>query len=129
MRWKGPSCDFDNRPGHRECQGGCRYEAMPQKLTLTAVPTGNEISNMISTNFSKDLLRSFAGDEAVYASNPQFLIQKDIAGGGWYLKHSGTAKNLTFLNGAPALAARRKLEADTNVTIGPEPMRLTIRFP
>ena len=129
MRWKCPSCGFDNGPGYRECQGGCGYEAMPQKLTLKAVATGKEISIMISTNFGKDLLRSFAGEEAMYASNPQFLIQKDVAGGGWYLEHSATAKNPTFVDGAPALAARRKLEADTNVTIGPDKMRLTVRFP
>lgn len=129
MRWKCPSCGFDNEPGHRECQGGCGYSSIPPKLTLAAVATGKEISITITTCFGKDLLRSFAGDDAVYASNPQFMIHKDLAGGGWYLEHLPTAKNPTFVNGESAVTSRWKLEADSYVTIGPEKMRLSVRFP
>jgi hypothetical protein len=127
--WKCPSCGFDNDAGVRECQGGCGYEAIPGKLTLVAVATGREISISITTSFGKDLLRAFAGEDAVYASNPQFLIKKDHTAGGWFLEHAATAKNPTFVNGTSAAAGRCKLESDTCVTLGPEKMRLTVRFP
>ena len=129
MNWKCPSCGFTNNADNSECQGGCGYEAMPPRLTLLATETGREVSITITTSFGKDLLRSFAGDGAIFASNPQFVILKDFEGGGWYLEHATSAKNPTFVNGSSAVATKTKLQAASYVTIGPEKMRLEVRFP
>lgn len=128
MTWKCPSCGFTNISEQAECQGGCGYEAIPPRLTLLAAETGRRLSITITTIFGKDLLRSFAGDGATYASNPQFVILKDFEGGGWYLEHSTSAKNPTFVNGSSAVATKTKLRADSYVTIGPEKMRLEVHF-
>jgi hypothetical protein len=129
MNWKCPACGFDNTDGHSECQGGCGYEAIPLRLTLLATETGKELSISITTSFGKDLLRSFAGEGAIYASNPQFVIFKDFDGGGWYLEHASTAKNPTFVNGTSAVSERTKLQTASYLTIGPEKMRLEVSFP
>lgn len=129
MHWKCPSCGFANIADHSECQGGCGYEAIPARLTLLATETGREVSITITTSFGKDLLRSFAGDVAIYASNPQFIILKDLEGGGWYLEHVTSAKNPTFVNGSSVVAIKTKLQAASYVTIGPEKMRLEVRYP
>ena len=129
MRWKCPSCGFDNDVPHPECKGGCGYEPIPMKLSLVAATTGKAMTISITTTFCKDLLRSFAGDEAVYASNPQFVIKKDVEAGGWFLEHAPSAKNPTFVNGSTAVSAHCKLQGSHFVTIGPEKMRLEVRFP
>ena len=129
MQWKCPSCGFENAADQRECQGGCGYEAIPSKMTLSAVATGKELGITITTQFGKDLLRSFAGDDAMYASSPQFIIVKDPGGGGWFIEHATTAKNPTFVSGITAVGLRRKLEVSSYVTIGLDKMRLNIYFP
>jgi len=128
MHWKCPSCGFSNSSEHSECGGGCGYETIAQRLTLLAAETGREVSVTITTSFGKDLLRSFAGEDAIYASNPQFVICKDVDEGGWFLEHAVSAKNPTFVNGISAVATRVKLDASSILSIGPEKMRLEVLF-
>lgn len=128
MHWKCPSCGFANYSTQPDCGGGCGYEKIPHRLTLVAAETGKEVSVSITTAFGKDLLRSFAGGDAVYASNPQFVICKDYDEGGWFLEHSADAKNPTFLNGNTVVATRVRLEATNILSIGPEKMRLEVLF-
>ena len=128
MPWKCPSCGFDNPEGCSECEGGCGYVPIPARLILTALATGKIITIAITTSFGKSLLQSFAGDEAIYASEPRFVLRKDSSRGGWYLEHLAAAKNPTFVNGAPAAAEAAKLAASHVVSIGPDKMRLEVSF-
>lgn len=128
MPWKCPSCGFDNADGTVECDGGCGHVPVPAQLSLTALSTGKLLTIAITTTFGKSLLQSFAGDEAIYASEPQFVVRKDCARGGWFLEHATTAKNPTFVNGSPAGGERAKLEQSHVVSIGPAKMRLEVHF-
>jgi hypothetical protein len=128
MPWKCPSCGFANADECKECEGGCGYMPVPATLRLSAPATGKLLTIAITTTFGKTLLQSFAGDDAIYASEPQFVVRKDSSRGGWFLEHAQTAKNPTFVNGVPASEATVKLEASHVVSIGPEKMRLEVSF-
>lgn len=128
MPWKCPSCGFDNAEETDECAGGCGYTPIPSQLRLTSQVTGRLLAISITTMFGKNLLLSFAGDDAIYASEPQFMIRKDTVRGGWFIEHVTTAKNPTFVNGAPTGGDPRKLDATNVVSIGPEKMKLEVSF-
>ena len=128
MSWKCPSCGFDNAEGTTDCAGGCGYMPIPARLRLKSVITGQLIAISITTTFGKSLLMTFAGNDALYASEPQFVILKDASRGGWFLEHAATAKNPTYLDGSPALDASRKLDTTQVISIGPEKMKLEVSF-
>jgi hypothetical protein len=101
---------------------------IPARLRLKSVITGQLIAISITTTFGKSLLMTFAGNDALYASEPQFVILKDASRGGWFLEHAATAKNPTYLDGSPALDASRKLDTTQVISIGPEKMKLEVSF-
>jgi hypothetical protein len=128
MPWKCPSCGFDNAEANEECAGGCGYMTVPSRLHLTSQVTGKLLAISITTTFGKSLLLSFAGDDAIYASEPQFMIRKDTGRGGWFLEHAATAKNPTCVNGTAVGADSRKLDGTQVVSIGPDKMKLEVGF-
>lgn len=128
MPWKCPSCGFDNADECSECEGGCGHIPIPRQLILLSQATGRKIAILISTSVGKNLLLTFAGGDAVYASEPQFMIRKDSARGGWFLEHASSAKNPTFVNGVPVGGESSKLESTCVLSIGPEKMRLEVAF-
>lgn len=128
MHWKCPSCGYDNAEATEECAGGCGYISIPACLRLKSEVTGKVLAISITTTFGKSLLLSFAGDDAVYASEPQFMIRKDTRRGGWFLEHAPNAKNPTWVNGAAVGGESQKLDATHVVSIGPEKMKLEVGF-
>lgn len=128
MPWKCPSCGYENAEAASECAGGCGYAPIPSHLKLRSQLTGKLLAISITTTFGKSLLLSFAGDDALYASEPQFVIRKDAGRGGWFLEHAATAKNPTFVNGTPTGGEPHKLDAMHVVSIGPEKMQLEVSF-
>jgi len=129
MQWKCPKCGFEaNPPNSRSCGLQCGYDRIHRRVLLIASGTSRQIAMSVDTLVGKHLLRSFAGDDAVYASDPQFKIYKDAVMAGWALQHVSTAKNPTFCNGSPATDAPVLLSDGGTVSIGPERMRLTVRL-
>ena len=125
MSWKCPECGLENTDGTRACDG-CGVIRWG-KLVLTSETTHLEITIGVDTVVGKRLLCSFAGDEAVYASEPQFAVQRDAPRRGWTISHDVRAKNPTYLNGS-ALASPMLLADGNVVSIGPEKMRLRVRL-
>lgn len=127
MGWKCPRCGFeDNSESSRNCSGGCGYVRIPRTVTLTSAATGQRISISVDTVVGKYLLKTFAGDEHIYASEPQFKIVKDAALGCWAIEHLESAKNPTFCNGSSLAAGPTALPDGCIISLGPERMKLTV---
>lgn len=127
MAWTCPQCGVDqNREGTRRCEA-CGY-VIYGTLSLTAEATGRQVSIAIDTDVGRHLLRSFAGDEARYASDPQFRVSKDPALGAWAITACPGATNPTWLDGRPLRSAPTPLPDGGVVSIGPERARLKIRI-
>ena len=129
MTWKCNSCGFDaNEDGTTECAGGCGHVRMPLALTLTSEATGKEILMHLDTPVGRRMLTLTAGEEAVYASDPQFTISRNPDLGGWVVQHDASARNPTFLDGADLGSSARKLEAGAVLSIGPAKCRLRVQL-
>jgi hypothetical protein len=125
MAWKCPQCGFlhaDDATLRCEACGFTRAG----KLVLVAEATAKRLSLGVDTPIGKHLLGTFAGDEHVYAAEPQFLLARDLVRGGWSIAPAPGAKNPTFLNGAALGTAPAPLEAGAVITIGPEKLRLRV---
>jgi hypothetical protein len=125
MTWKCPDCGFENDDGKRACEGGCGY-AKVGRLILESATTGKRVPVAINTDFTKQLLLAFAGEDAKYASAPQFSVSKR-PGEGWFIEHASGAKNPTFLNGAE-LSSRVQVADGDVVSIGPEKMKVRLKL-
>lgn len=129
MTWKCTCCGYEeNADESRQCAGGCGYVRLPQAVVLTSTATGKGIRMSVDTTVGKYLLQSFAGDEAVFASEPQFKIFKDMVAGGWSIQHLDGAKNPTFCDGLSIVAGPALLNEGSVVSIGPERMRLAVEL-
>lgn len=129
MPWKCPRCGFEDNPeASRNCDGGCGHVRFAKRVVLIACETNRQIVMSVDTTVDKHLLRSFAGDDAAYASSPQFRIYKDAALGGWALEHDAAAKNPTFCNGAAVSGGTVLLSDGCTVSIGPDRMQLVVRI-
>jgi hypothetical protein len=128
MPWKCPRCGFDANENVRPCSGGCGYIRFPSAVVLASVATGRQISMSVETVVGKYLLKSFAGEDAVYASDPQFRFYKDEIKGSWVVEHLNGAKNPTFCDGESVVAAATPLHEGSVISIGPERMKLVVHF-
>jgi hypothetical protein len=129
MSWKCPCCGFEaNTDDSRQCAGGCGYVRIPRSVALTSSATGKQITISVETTVGKYLLKSFAGEESVFASEPQFRIYKDQGLGSWAIQHLDGAKNPTFCDGASVISAPTPLHDGSVVSIGPERMKLSVRL-
>jgi len=129
MNWKCPCCGYDANPEtQQECDGGCGHVNLPRTVILVGEATGQVIAMTVDTNFGKYLLKSFAGEDANYASEPQFCICKDMIQGAWVVQHLSSAKNPTFCDGAEVGDGGCPLVDGSVLTIGPEKMRITLRL-
>jgi len=81
----------------------------------------------IDTRIGKRLLATFAGDDAQYASDPQFHLVKDMSLGRWLILPDGAAKNPTFLNGR-TLSEKTTLENGAVISVGPERLQLSVKI-
>ena len=129
MSWRCAECGYEaNKDGSVECEG-CGFRPLGP-LVLASEETGKEIRVNITTGFGKSLLQSFAGDEAIYASNPlQFTLIRDPEASEWLIAPTFEAKNPTFLDGSALEGEAVVLEKEAShvVSIGPEKMRITVK--
>jgi hypothetical protein len=126
MAWKCPQCGFvHENEAVRVCEA-CGFVRSAGRLALVAEETGKRLEVGVDTAIGKELLETFAGADHVYAADPQFLLARDMARGGWSIAPVAGATNPTFLNGAALGAAPAPLEPGALITIGPARLRLRV---
>jgi hypothetical protein len=118
-------CGYDNSEGRRGCEG-CGHIPMPRAVVLRSEETGREKEIGLTTSFGRPLLQSFAGPEAVYASEKQFDLVMDETARAWTVRHHAAAKNPTHVQGRPIDAVT--LEDGATISIGPSRMKLHVRL-
>jgi uncharacterized linocin/CFP29 family protein len=95
---------------------------------LTANATGQNIGMTLATTVGKYLLQSFAGEEYIYASDPQFKLYKDEAIGSWVILHLESAKNPTYCDGVDVAVAPVAIQEGSVISIGVDYLKLTVHL-
>ena len=128
MARKCPVCGFENSCDHsRACEGGCGHIHFGT-LVLVAEATGKHTATTDRrTRVGRGLLRSFAGDDARYASEEQFMVYMDAALGCWAVRGTPTARNPTFVNGTPITDATALMNGAL-ISIGKDRLKLKVRI-
>jgi hypothetical protein len=121
--WCCKTCGTENDPSGVTCAGCGSVRTVWLRLAFGG--TGREATIRVSTVYGQSLLRSLAGDDARFAAERQFSLDK--TGAGWLVTHDPAAKNPTWLNGAP-LDAPTPLQDGAVLSIGPTKMPVTIHF-
>ena len=93
---------------------------------LVAEATDRRLTVGVDTAIGKLLLQTFAGDDHVYAAEPQFLLTRDPGTGGWKIAPAAGAKNPTYLNGDVLGDAPVPLTPGAVISIGPTRLRLRV---
>ena len=123
--WKCPQCGFpDNPQDSRRCES-CGFVRLG-KLVLVSAETEGRLTVGVDTAIGKRLLQSFAGEDHIYAGEPQFLLSRDLVEGGWRITAVPDARNPTFLNGVDLAGGSAPLEHAATVSIGPTKMTLRV---
>lgn len=125
MAWKCPQCGFVHEDGAALRCEACGF-TRSVRLVLVAEATTQRLTVGVDTPVGKHLLQTFAGEDHVYAADPQFLLARDALNGGWTVAPAPGARNPTFLNGAALGDAPAPLEAGAVITIGPTRLRLRV---
>src|SRR3954470_23979556 len=82
MTWKCTQCGFAaNPPRVRTCEG-CGHVNFGH-VVLVSPDTTKQIRMSIDTAVGSGILRTFAGDDVKYASDPQFRLYKDTTLAAW----------------------------------------------
>jgi hypothetical protein len=126
MAWKCPQCGFlQADEAVTRCEA-CGFARGGGRLVLVAEATRGRLSVGVDTAVGKILLETFAGADHVYAAEPQFLLARDAAGGGWSITPAPGATNPTFLNGAALPAGPAPLAPGAVISIGPTRLRMHV---
>jgi hypothetical protein len=125
MAWKCPQCGFVHEDDATTTCEACGF-TRSTKLVLVSEETTKRLSVGVDTAIGKRLLESFAGADHVYAADPQFLVARDPARGGWSIAPAPGTKNPTFLNGAAIGGAPTPLAQGAIISIGPARLRLRV---
>lgn len=126
MGWKCPQCGFvqaDAAVGRCEA---CGYAHGGGRLVLVAEQTTKRLALGVDTPVGRALLESFAGEDHVYAADPQFLLARDPENGGWSIAPAPGTRNPTYLNGAALGGGPVPLPPGAVISIGPTRLRLRV---
>ena len=123
MAWKCPQCGFVHEDDAVVRCEACGF-TRAGKLVLVSEETAKRLTVGVDTAIGTRLLETFAGADHVYAADPQFLLARDPAQGGWSITHASGAKNPTFVNAAALGGSPAPLAAGAVITIGPTRLRL-----
>jgi len=126
MSWKCPQCGMQNDDAEDACVGMCGHMRL-SRLVLTAVASGHEMRFNVDTEVGRTGLQKAAGEEAKFASQPQFKVFRASGKPGWLISHCATATNPTFLNGKAVGAEAQLLRDSDTVSIGPKRLVLKVR--
>lgn len=126
MSWKCPLCGTQNDETEDVCVGMCGHIRL-SRLVLTALPSGHEMRFNVDTEVGRTGLQKVAGEEAKFASQPQFKLFRAPGNPGWLISHCAAATNPTFLNGK-VLGAKAQILRDSDIiTVGPDKLLLKVR--
>ena len=120
-----PRCGVPSKTGRGPCEV-CDYVFIAAVVVVASAATGRNQQIRISTRFGRNVLKRIGGEEAVYASDPQFDLIKDTESGHWLLCHHDTARNPTFYNGRAVGPDPVPIETGGRISIGPERLKLTV---
>jgi hypothetical protein len=126
MGWKCSRCGTDNDEHATVCHGMCGYVRFG-KLILVSSETGEEVRMNVDTPVGKSLLKRLVGDEARFASEPQFQLRRSEAQSAWVIVPDEKAVNATYVNGAKAEGCGVKIDNGAEITIGTDKVRLKVR--
>jgi hypothetical protein len=127
MPWKCPHCGLENYEAVDACAAMCGH-VRPIRLVLTAKATGRELRFNVDSDVGRTGLQHAGGDEAKFASQPQFKVYRDTAQARWLLVHCRTATNPTCLNAAPLDYNPQPLSDGDIISIGPLRLQLHVRL-
>ena len=126
MAWKCPQCGFLHEDESASQCEACGFSRGGGRLVLIAEGTGSRLAVGVDTEIGRILLQTFAGEDHVYASEPQFHLARDPAGGAWSIAPAPGAKNPTYLNGVALGGAPTPLTPGAVISIGPTRLRLRV---
>lgn len=104
----------------------CGYVRFGRIILLSL--TGEEIRLNIDGPVGKALLKRAVGEEARFASEPQFHLKRCEDNATWLIKQEPKAMNPTMVNGIAITGEGTKLAAGSEVTIGPDKARLRVKI-
>ena len=81
----------------------------------------------IDTTVGKALLKRLVGDEARFASEPQFCIRRCDDQAAWLVVPDRKAVNATYVDGVRVAETGVKVTAGSEITIGPDKARLKVK--
>jgi hypothetical protein len=125
MEWKCPACGFMNAEANPRRCDSCGHTRTGM-LVLVSERSAQRLRVSVDTPVGKRLLRSLDADDHVYASEPQFLLSRDLVEGGWRIAPAPGALNPTFVDGAELTAPWTALEHGATLSVGPERLRLRV---
>lgn len=125
MTWKCPQCGFEHEQDVPRCEA-CGFGRGGGRLVLVAEATGQRLSVGVDTAIGKRLLLTFAGEDHVYAAEPQFHLVRDTGAGGWSIAPVPGTTNPTYLDGAALEQAPMPLVPGAVISIGPARLRLRV---
>jgi hypothetical protein len=125
--WKCEQCGHENAGGDARC-ASCGLATVSRRLRLICSATGQSLVTTQTLRIGSALLKRF-GDEAVYASEPQFELRRDVSVGAWTLAHCSGAKNATCLAGLRLVnGVAMPLKTGDIVEIGPGKLKMRVEL-
>jgi pSer/pThr/pTyr-binding forkhead associated (FHA) protein len=126
MSWKCPQCGVENDAKVDMCAGMCGHVRV-YRLVLTS-SSGQELRFQVDTSVGRSALTTVCGEEARFASQPQFTVSRDAAKSRWLIQHEPQATNITFLNGAPIGTTPHPLSQGDVISLGAKRLALKVRL-
>lgn len=126
MPWKCPQCGMQNDESEDACVGMCGHMRL-SRLVLTAVVSGYEMRFNVDSEVGRTGLQKAAGEEARFASQPQFKVFRAPGNPVWLISHCASATNPTFLNGKALGTDAQPLGDSDTVSVGPKRLVLKVR--
>lgn len=97
-------------------------------VTLVAQASGKTRNFTLDTQIGRRLLSAIAPDDAAFASEPQFTLERDRTLGSWAVTHASGAANPTFVDGSDVGAAPRSIASGSVISVGPERLKLRVEI-
>ena len=108
------------------CAGMCGHMRL-SRLVLTAA-SGEELRFNVDTDVGRAGLQKLGGEEAKFASQPQFKVFRDVVQPRWLIGHVPSATNPTCLNAKPLGSEPEPLRNADVISIGPKRLMLKVRL-
>jgi hypothetical protein len=126
--WICPEDGTENPLFERRCLV-CRHPNLPRVVVLKSLATCKEAEFTEAVRFGKAVFaQRFADPDALFASDLQFEIVRDIDRVAWVVRPLPGAVNPTFYDGKPVKPEGAELADEGVISIGKSKLRLLVRF-